>query len=130
MGQGQYDRDEIRACKVCGKTMRVGDLPNHVRYNHPDAERAQRTKFGAVAGGAIDCSICGESIGTNGIGKHMAMHARMGQYPDPAKQQTQPQKRPYNSRGEWTVSLVNGKKQIAASVSDPVAKRIIAMLVQ
>ena len=30
--------------------------------------------------------------------------------------------------GDWTISLVNGKQQIAATVSEAVAKRIIGML--
>ena len=36
---------------------------------------------------------------------------------------------PYKKRGgDWTISLVNGKQQIAATVSEAVAKRIIGML--
>jgi|SRR5579862_4072412 len=118
-------------CKHCGQQMPNRHMGNHVRHAHPDEikshpYRGERNKYGGE-GEAVECKICGREVDPHGMGKHMQAHIR-----NVSLEEDEPErvKRAYNKRGEWTVSLVNGQKQIAAKVTDQVAKRIIAMLVQ
>jgi hypothetical protein len=64
-----------------------------------------------MSGPKARCEICGKSFDTKrGIGPHRRMHRRALALPEP-KLAPKPEK-----KAAWTITLVNGKRQIAATV--------------
>lgn len=132
MPKGQYNRYvtcekcdteyavKHRACPQCGF--------ERVILTPAQRQREARRKAGSgvpqYQQRIVACEICGEEVGQAGLGSH---RSRMHGVVSPNQKYYQP--RGGNGKGEWTISLANGKKQIAADhVSDAVAKRIIGML--
>lgn len=127
MPRGQYQR-YIR-CEQCGTEYYVG---NHTcpqcGFARELSKNTKRTLANPPKGyrqEAVECPQCHQQIGKAGIGSHMARaHGMSGGLSGIPKNYIGRAAK----RGDWTLSLANGKKQIAATVSDAVAKRIIGML--
>jgi hypothetical protein len=126
MGKGQYNR--YITCEKCGTEYYTGHHTCPQCGFERQLSGPTKRRMGIITANTneiVECEVCQRKVGKNGIGSHMSrMHGMSGV----GKATPGAVSHRIKTRGDWTVSLVNGKKQIAATVSDTVAKRIIGML--
>lgn len=124
MPRGVYQRQKS-PCPECGRMFDQTAMPRHRRLAHQGHREVLEQ---------VRCDKCGGSFSSKGLHNHY-IHCT-GQRPrrdsvverrEQLPASTEPVKRQYNKSG-WTVSLVNGDRQIAAKVSNETARRIIGML--
>jgi DNA-directed RNA polymerase subunit RPC12/RpoP len=103
-----------RACTKCGKVLDVRGIGTHQRYCNVNTPTEPN-------GPGIACPQCGSQFKNKwGLDVHTAkIHKTIDV----------PKERSQGVAKMWTISLVNGNRQIAGTVPEYVAQRIVRMLI-